>query len=429
MDRLIIDQKLRPSENILLSLSHILLMNEYVAPLIIAAAVGFGANETSNFMSVAFIGSGIATFLMAVVFMKYPLILGSSFIPMGAVISIILSLGYSYYIGAFLVSAILFFVLSLFRKFDKIIEFLIPKNIGAFIVIITGISLIPIALEGQIFVVDNYSLNENMTNAAITFVMMLVFTIIGGKNNNIGKFFKIAGTILAIAIGILFANNIRAIDLSIVSSAKFLKKVNFIGINYDVKFNISAIVTMFVLFIVMISENTGSFIIAQNETGVNLEKDTINNGFIGISIVNIISSLIGSIPVSVFSSNAGMIKLTGSFSRHIYKLSGIILLIIGLSGKLMAFLTIIPKSVIGGVFIFVAGMIVVSGIRMIDMKAFNEKQGYILAISIIISLYFSLIPESAFQNWGNFVRNLFSSSIAVGSITAMLLNKLIPEKV
>ncbi len=75
---------------ILLGLQHVLAMDVYVVPFIIAAAVSMSPGEASGLIQSTFLGAGIASLIQVLFFLKLPVCQGPSFVPVGAIIGIYL---------------------------------------------------------------------------------------------------------------------------------------------------------------------------------------------------------------------------------------------------------------------------------------------------------------------------------------------------
>ena len=92
---------------ILLGLQHVLAMDVYVVPFIIATAVAMSPGDAASLIQSTFLGAGIASLIQVLFFLKIPVCQGPSFVPVGAIIGIYLGgNGISTVLGASLVGAI-----------------------------------------------------------------------------------------------------------------------------------------------------------------------------------------------------------------------------------------------------------------------------------------------------------------------------------
>ena len=76
-----------------LGLQHVLAMDVYVAPIIMAGLLSMSVAQKSGFLQAAFIACGIGTIIQTRFFLKLPVSQGPSFVPVGAVAGIYLANG------------------------------------------------------------------------------------------------------------------------------------------------------------------------------------------------------------------------------------------------------------------------------------------------------------------------------------------------
>lgn len=426
-----IEEKLKITEKLFLAISHVLIMNAYVVPIVIAKGANFSSDFTNLLIRQTLIISGIATFIQAKFFMKYPVVYGASFIPMGAIAGIAQSYGsdlsFSYVLGGMLVGSILFLIIGFSSVLKRIIDYFIPPFVAGLVVLIIGLSLIPIALHGQIFIEDTYTMPQNILLAFVTFISMIVFMILSQKKGKLGAFFSVFGALFAIIAGVVFSYVFHSLDFDALKNYSIISTPKLAFVNFPIKFDFNVIITMIIIYMVLVVENTGSWIATEDAVGDKLSESTLNRAIIGSGVSNLLSALLISSPISAFSSNAGMLTVTKKYSRHIFSYVGIILIIIGLSGKLSALITIIPASVIGGLFILIAGILTASGIRMLSLIEFTTKRFYIVSICAVLCISLSLIDPKVLETLPSVCRYLLSSSIATSALVGIILNKVIKE--
>ena len=99
----------------------------------------------------------------------------------------------------------------------------------------------------------------------------------------------------------------------------------------------------------------------------------------------------------------------------------------GFSGKLSALISAIPTAVIGGVFVVVCGIIATSGLQVMKNVAVTEREMYIIALPMIMTLALTFIPQDYVGSLPQTIQYLFSSPVATASLLAIALNKLLPN--
>jgi NCS2 family nucleobase:cation symporter-2 len=217
------------------------------------------------------------------------------------------------------------------------------------------------------------------------------------------------------------------LNLSAVSQAKWFSMPQIPFADFSFTFNFSAIITMVIIYIVLMAETTGTWFAVSNVIDKPLTDKQINRGVIGEGIGCFIASLLGSTPVTGYSTNAGVISITGIASRRVFIAAGFWFILFGFSGKLAALISAIPSAVIGGVFVIVCGIIAISGLQVMKNESIGEKEMYVIAVPVILTLALTLLPKDFLYSLPTTIQYLFGSPIATAAIVAILLNKVLPS--
>lgn len=427
-----IEEKIPLSRNIILAFQHILLMNAYVVPVIIASTLEFTGPDSSRLIQSTFLASGITVLIQAMFFMKYPVVYGASFVPVGAIIGIYMINGgtseaWEIVVGSCLIGAIALLLLGLSNSYKKILDNLIPPVVGATIVLCIGLSLIPLALTSQIFIENGMTIGENVIIAIVTIGTMIGFSMIGNKTGKFATISRIGSGIFAIIAGTIVASFFGNIDMTPVSNSSLLSRPALPFVDFGIKFDISSVITMIVLYFVLMTETTGTWLATSSATNTELTERRVNKGVVGLGVANIISSLLGTTPMSGYSSNVGILTLTDTFSRHVFSFVGLLLIVIGFSGTLSTVISVIPSAAIGGIFLLTSGIILVAGIGMFKSINMNSKDIYIVSIAAIVAVALNLMPQGAMDALPVIMQYILGSSIASAALVAILLNKIIPD--
>ncbi len=426
------NDELSIGQSLLLGIQHVLAMDVYVVPFIIASIIGLTTKESSALIQSTFIAAGLATIIQSYFCMKLPVAQGPSFIPIGAVAGIYFAnsqngQGWGTVLGAGLIGAILVIILGLTGIFNYLIKAFVPPIVGGTIIFIVGLSLMPVALNDNVFNASG-DLGQNILLAIIAAASLILFAMIGSRSPGKGRIFRISSVILALIIGSFAAEMMGILDLSAVSKASLISVPSLPFVDFSFSFDLSSILTMVIIYVVLMAETTGTWFAVSNVCEEPLTDENINRGVVGEGIGCLIASLLGTTPVTGYSTNAGIISITGVASKKVFVAAGAWFVVFGLSGKLSTLISSIPSPVIGGVFVIVCGIISISGIKVIKEVEINEKEMYVIAIPMILTLALTLIPEEFIQSLPQFLQYLFGSSVATASIAAILLNRLLPSE-
>lgn len=426
------DEKVSLGKSIILGFQHVLAMDVYVVPFLIAMLIGLQPNQSSALIQSTFIAAGLATIVQTYFCMKLPIAQGPSYVPLGAIVSIYAAsgggeLGWSSVLGASLVGAVLVIILGYVGIFNKIVKNFIPPIVGGTIIFIVGLSLLPVAIRDNIYGASGASINQNVLLALISAGTLLLFVILGSMFRNKGSIFRIISVMMALVVGCISANMMGVLDFSAISKANWFSMPRIAFVDFGFSFNFSAIITMVIIYLVLLAETTGTWFAVSNVINKPLTDEHINKGVIGEGIGCLIASALGSTPVTGYSTNAGIISITGVASRRVFLAVGGWFVLFGCSGKLAALISSIPSAVIGGVFAIVCGIIAINGVQVMKNVTIGEKEMYIIAIPMIITLALVLIPGDYLHSLPSFVQYLLGSPILAASLAAILLNKLLPS--
>lgn len=426
------DEKLSFTKSTILGLQHVLAMDVYVVPFLIAMLIGLQADQSSALIQSTFIAAGLATIVQSYLCMKLPIAQGPSYVPLGAIVGIYAAsgggeLGWSSVLGASLIGAALVILLGMTGIFNKIVKTFIPPIVGGTIIFIVGLSLLPVGIRDNIYGATDATINQNVNLALITSAVLLLFVVLGALLGKKGSIFRIMSVLFALVAGCIAASLMGILDFSAVSNAAWFSMPQIPFADFGFSFNFSAIITMIIIYLVLLAETTGTWFAVSNVIDKPLTDKNINRGVIGEGIGCFIAALFGSTPVTGYSTNAGIISITGIASRRVFLAVGGWFVIFGCSGKLAALIASIPTAVIGGVFCIVCGIIAINGIQVMKNQHIGEKEMYVISIPMILTLALVLIPKDYLYSLPTFVQYLLGSPILAAALAAIILNKCLPS--
>lgn len=197
--------------------------------------------------------------------------------------------------------------------------------------------------------------------------------------------------------------------------------------DFSFQFDLPSVLTMLVIYLLLLSESTGAWIALANASESPLSKERINKGVVGEALGCLLTSFLGTSPVTGFSSNAGIISLTRVASLPVFYYAGGLFILFGLSGKLSALISVIPGAVIGGVFLVICGTIFLAGLQSLQNVEIKEKETFLIALSVGTVVLIQYMPNDFLLSLPPVLQYFFGSPISVASIVAMALNKVLPE--
>ncbi|QLL69628.1 uracil-xanthine permease family protein [Lactobacillus sp. 3B(2020)] len=426
------DDKVPTSEATLLGLQHVLAMDVYVPPIILAGMLSMGAIDSQGLLQGTFLAAGIGTILQTVFFMKMPMSQGPSFVPLGAAAGIALAGGglkgdgMATLIGALIVGAILMVLLGLSGTFQKIINKLVPAVVGGTIITCVGLSLIPSALNDNIFEA-NGNIYQNMELASATALTLLICVGISIRFPKVQKIFRTGSIVIALLVGTLLSATMGRFDWQSVAKATWFGLPQRTIFHWGVHFNLTAILTFIIIYAIITTETTGTWFAMGAVTNHEITPKQWNRGIIGEGLSCLVAALSGATPVTGYSTNAGVVSITGVASKRVFVAAGIWFIILGFFSKLSAFLAAVPAPVIGGVFAIITVTIMLNGLNVIRGIKTESSDLYIIGLPIILTLAIVLLPSKVTNNAPQLIQYLLGSPIAIAALCAIILNLLMPR--
>lgn len=410
----------------LLGLQHVLAMDVYVPPIIIAGLLSMSLAQKTGFLQAAFLACGIGTILQTRYFMKLPVSQGPSFVPIGAVAGVYLANGaanggMATVLGSLIVGALLLILLGVSGVYQKIINTLVPAIVGGTIITCVGLSLLPSALYDNIFKASG-NVNQNIEIAAITALAMLVAITIGIRIPQLQRLFKVSSIIIALIVGTIVASMMGRFDWSAVNNAAWISLPHFTSLHYGIHFSLPAILTFVVIYMVLTTETTGTWFAMSAVVGEKITKKQWNRGIIGEGLSCLFAALLGTTPMTGYSTNAGVVSITGVASKRVFVSAGIWFVVLGFFGKLLAFLSAVPAAVIGGIFSIICVIIMLNGLNVIRNLATDESTIYVLGIPIVLTMAVILLPAKVISETPQMVQYLLGSPITIAALSAIIIN-------
>jgi xanthine permease XanP len=149
----------------------------------------------------------------------------------------------------------------------------------------------------------------------------------------------------------------------------------------------------------------------------------VAGGLLADGAYTVLSGLIGGVGLSSSSANIGLSLATKATSRRIAYATGCIMIGLAFVPALPYFFTNMPKAVAGASLIFVSSFMVVTGIQMMTLRMLDARKTYVIGLSFIFGLSVDIVPGlyTSVEPW---LKPMFSSSLSLATISAILLNLL-----
>ena len=418
-------------ETLFAALQHLLAI--FVAiitpPLIIAGALKLDIETTSFLVSMALFASGVSTFIqcrrIGGIGTGLLCIQGTSFSFIGPIISAGLTGGLPVIFGACMAASTVEMLISRLLKYTRKI---ITPLVSGIVVTLIGMSLIKVGITacgGGAVAKSNGTFGsfEHVGLAALVLLLIIFF------NRSSNRYLRMSSIVIGLVIGYAVAWCMGLVNFSSVQSyGGFNIPVPF---KYGLSFDWSAFIALGLVYLITAIEAYGDITANSLISGEPVEGKTFvkraSGGILADGFNSMLAGVFNSFPNSVFAQNNGMIQLTGVASRYVgYYIAGFLILL-GLFPAVGLVFSLMPEPVLGGATLLMFGTVASAGIRIIAAQTIDRKATLVMALSFSLGLSVELVPEILSQ-LPETVRNIFSSGITTGGVTAILANALIRIK-
>ncbi len=426
------------AQTAILGVQHALAMDVYVVPFLVGTLLGLPSGVTAALIGASFIAAGLATLVQSQLCLRMPIVQGPSYVPIGAVVAIardsgllggnpMAALGQVF--GALIPGAMLLILLGWpLRLFHRMVSRLVPPLVGGTIIVVVGITLMPVSLQGDVLGGDHAKLGSSILLALAAGAIVVGAGLAGVALGARGRWLRVGSVLLALTGGSLLAAIDGRLDLSAVETAPWLSQPLLAGLDVPLRFSPDAILTMLAVYAVVLAETTGTWLAVSAVTGEPLQPEQYDRGAAGEGLGCLVSALLCSLPVTGYASNAGIVALTGVSERRVFAAAGTALVCFGLCGKLAAAIASVPAPVIGGVFGVLCVVIVMNGLRILAALHLDERDMMVAGLPILLGLGAALLPQDYLATLPRMARCLLGSATAVGAASAILLNLILPGR-
>ena len=406
-------------------LQHVLAMFvANIAPImIVTGASGLSVQETASLIQTAMIMAGIGTLVQLFSVWKLgarlPIVMGISFTFVSVFCFVGPKWGYGAVIGAIMVGGVLEGLLGLFAKYWRKI---ISPIVSACVVTAIGFSLRSVganSFAGGVGAAD-FGSAQNWILGTITLVCCILFNIFAKGH------LKQLSVLFGLVVGYIAAIFMGKVDFSALEGIAVVSLPQIMP--YKPVFNLSAIVSVTMIFLVSATETIGDTSAMTNTAlGREATEKEISGSLACDGLISSLSACFGCMPITSFSQNVGLLAMTKVINRYTIATGAGVLILAGIFPAFGAVLATLPEAVLGGCTIMMFGNIVISGLQMIGSCGFSQRNITIAALSLSIGLGFTQVPEM-FNIFPDLIRTIFAENcVAVVFLAAIIMNLIMPK--
>ncbi|EOD2712892.1 uracil-xanthine permease family protein [Vibrio cholerae] len=421
------------------ALQHLLAMFVAVITpsLIICQSLGVPADQTNTIISMSLFASGLSSFIQIRTFGPIGSgllsIQGTSFNFLGPIIGAGLALKaggadietmMAAIFGTILVASSAEILLSRVLQFAQRI---ITPLVSGIVVTLIGLTLVQVGLismgGGYASMADGSF--GSLDKLALAGSVLAIIVLLNRAHN---PYVRVASIVIAMLVGYVMAYLMGMVNTDNLAQTQLIALP--IPMQYGLGFDWSLFIPLVLIFLITALEAIGDITATSEVSGEPVKGPVymkrIKGGVLADGLNSALAAVFNSFPNSTFSQNNGVILLTGVASRYVgYFIAGMLVLL-GLFPGVASFVQLIPEPVLGGATIVMFGTIAAAGVRIISRVDLDRRAILIMALSFSMGLGIAQKPE-ILQFMPEFIKNLFSSGVAAGGISAIVLNLLLPE--
>lgn len=437
-----LDDRPPPLESFFAALQHVLasLIGIMTPPLIITAALGLDVANSAYIISMSLFVSGVATFIQAKRFGPVGSgllsVQGTSFAFLGPIIGAAMVVkgetnvetALATIFGVIIAGSFIEMFLSRFLHLAKRV---ITPVVTGVVVTLIGLTLIKvglIAIGGGFYVMTNIpDAFASMTNLGIA---ALVLAIILFFNVSKKPMLRMSSIVIGLAVGYALAASLGMINFSKLDGLSWVSVP--VPFKYGLDFSWAAFLPIAIIYLITAVESIGDLTATSMISKQPVEGETymkrIKGGVLADGINSALAGIFSTFPNTTFSQNNGVIQLTGVASRYVAFFIAGIFVVLGLSPMIAGVLRIMPEPVLGGATILMFGTVAVAGIRILATQHLTSRDILIVAVSLGIGLGVTMVPDILKNIAPPEIKNVFSSGITAGGLTAIFLSLVLPRR-
>ncbi|UDJ82605.1 nucleobase:cation symporter-2 family protein [Kosakonia oryzae] len=421
------------------ALQHLLAMfvGVITPALLICQALGLPAQDTQHIISMSLFASGVASIiqikawgpvgsgLLSIQGTSFnfvaPLIMGGTALKTGgADVPTMMAALFGTLMLASCTEMVISRILPLARR-------IITPLVSGVVVMIIGLSLIQVGLTsvgGGFAAMGNHTFGAPK-NLLLAGVVLAIIILLNRQRN---PYLRIASLVIAMAVGYVLALFMGMLpEYSAPENAFMVPTPLYYGLSIDWNLLLPLMLVFMITSLETIGDITATSDVSEQPVAGPVYMKRLKGGVLANGINSFVSAVFNTFPNSCFGQNNGVIQLTGVASRYIGFFVALMLVVLGLFPAVSAFVQQLPEPVLGGATLVMFGTIAASGVRIVSREPLNRRAIMIIALSLAVGLGVSQQPQ-ILQFAPDWLKNLLSSGIAAGGITAIVLNLIFPPE-
>jgi xanthine permease XanP len=419
----------RPPNSVLalLAVQHIFLMSStLVLPVVLMGELGGSFDQIRGVVACTMIACGLGTMAQAAAWRGFgsgflcPNLCGPNFFSASMSAA---WLGGLPLMRGMTIAAGLFEVI--FARAIRRLGFLFPPEITGLVVLMVAVSLVPLGTSKFLGITypDEPIGQLSPEIAAATLLAMIALNVwCRGKLRLYGVLIgMVVGYGLSMATGLFGREQIEQLARS-----PWIAIPRIDGMT-DIAFRWTLLPPFLIVSITGALKSMGNLTMCEKVNDADWKApdlDRIGGGLMADALAVTVSGLLGGMASDTSASNVALSSASGATSRYIGYAAGALFMLLGFSPKISGLLSVMPTPVMGAILIFVTSFMVLSGIQIILASKVDAQKIFVVGVAFVFGLSLDILPVlyAGITGW---VRPLFSSSLTLATVIAVVLNQVL----
>jgi xanthine/uracil permease len=425
-----LDAALPATELISYSLQHLtfFLANAAILPVVVGAYLGLDQVGLAGLIQRTFILCGVASILQALYGHRFPMMEGPAGLWFGILITLAVTapalgkplavLRTDIELG-FIIAGLVCLLFGFSGLVWKIVKIFSPLVNGVFLVLLS-LQLSPALVKGMAGLTGTSEAADLKSLTASVFTVFPIMWITLKHRGYLQSVAVLIGTATGWTVAALLG-----ISPEINRSGGGLFFVPGFFSWGTPTFDLGIVVTFVLASLILFSNLIASILGMSALTGVPQTPRLFNRGaaFTGVSdILAGIGSAVGFVP---YASAIAFTAMTGVASRGPFILGALFMILLGVFPFVGAFFAAIPLGVGNGVMFVIFCIVVGIGIKEFTKVTLNNREQYIIGISLLFGVGVMFLPQHAFDGLPPVFRFLLLNGLVDGVIICILLEHVV----
>ncbi len=408
---------------LLLAIQHIFFLTSgLIAVSVTLQQIGCPTATIQNVVSMSMIAGGIATILQSL--KKGPV--GSGYFcaegtdPSFIAVSVLAGAtgGLSLIFGMTVVSGL---IECLLARFMHRLQILLPPEVTGVVLTMVAFNVLPI------MILDFYGLDKagqplqaiDISISLLTLGVMVASNVWG--KGKLRLYSVVIGIVFGYVASILFGVLKPAQLQWLIREPLFsMPDMSHLSWSFDIRLLIPVVVVTLASTLKSVATLTMCQKINDAEwTRPDLEN--IGKGTMADGLACVLGGSMGAMGKSLYAASAGLCVATGTTSRVLAWYTGGLYIAMAFLPQVSGIFSIMPKPVMGAAMLFMVCFMVISGFQIMTSRMIDIRRTFVIAVSLMLGMSVDIFP-AIYQNFHPWLKPFFSSSLAVTTVLAIVLN-------